>query len=116
MLNASSYKKRLNGENVPAGFHDPNWGPEACERYVRFPEILKIFTATAVGSRFAALASMICCMLKPYIRSPVVFILRLYAIWGRNRNILICFSVLLALEIAVKIVSLIVYLLIWKVT
>ncbi|KAI0811180.1 hypothetical protein BC629DRAFT_1732226 [Irpex lacteus] len=69
---------------ITVSFHDPNWGPEACERYVRFPEILKIFTATAVG---------------------IVFILRLYAIWGRNRNILICFSVLLALEIAVKIWS-----------
>ncbi|KAI0094105.1 hypothetical protein BDY19DRAFT_989608 [Irpex rosettiformis] len=69
---------------ITVSFHDPNWGPEACERYVRFPEIIKIFTATAVG---------------------IIFILRLYAIWGRSRIILVCFSVLLALEIAVKIWS-----------
>ena len=37
---------------ISVAFHDPKWGPAACDRYVLFPEVLKIFTATAVGSRF----------------------------------------------------------------
>ena len=32
------------------GWHDPNWSVSVCDRYVLFPEVLKVFTATAVGS------------------------------------------------------------------
>jgi hypothetical protein len=67
---------------VIVAFHDPSWGPAACNRYVLFPEVLKIFTATAVG---------------------IIFILRLYAIYSRSRTILVVFSLLLMLELAVKI-------------
>ena len=36
-------------------FHDPSWSKAACQRYVLYPEILKIFTATAVGSMFLSI-------------------------------------------------------------
>ena len=35
----------------------------------------------------------------------VIFILRLYAVYRRSRTILVCFSIFLAAEISVKIVS-----------
>ncbi|KAI0702336.1 hypothetical protein BC835DRAFT_1411160 [Cytidiella melzeri] len=60
---------------ITVGFHDPKWGPAECERYVRFPEYLKIFSATAVG------------------------------IYGRSRFILVSFIFLLLAEIGIKIWS-----------
>ena len=38
-------------------FHDP-WPKSVCQRYVLYPEILKIFTATAIGSEFVVLLLM----------------------------------------------------------
>ena len=32
-------------------FQDPDWSKAVCQRYVLYPEVLKIFTATAVGSK-----------------------------------------------------------------
>ncbi|KAL5521018.1 hypothetical protein ACEPAG_8940 [Sanghuangporus baumii] len=59
-----------------------NWPKSVCERYVLYPEILKVFTAAAIG---------------------VIFILRLYSIYGGSMVILVSFSVLLVAELAVKI-------------
>ncbi|RPD65341.1 hypothetical protein L226DRAFT_531073 [Lentinus tigrinus ALCF2SS1-7] len=67
---------------IIVAFHDPSWSKTACQRYVLYPEILKIFTATAVG---------------------VIFILRLYSIYSKSRAVLYGFSMLLVTELAVKI-------------
>ncbi|OBZ78450.1 hypothetical protein A0H81_02143 [Grifola frondosa] len=67
---------------IIVSFHDPNWGKAACDRYVLYPEVLKIFTAFAIG---------------------VIFILRLYSIYAKSRYILYSFSALLVAELAVKI-------------
>ncbi|KAI0340201.1 hypothetical protein BDW22DRAFT_1360739 [Trametopsis cervina] len=69
---------------ITVSFHDPNWGIPACDRYVLFPEIIKIFSCIAVGS---------------------IFTLRLYAVYGKSRTILFLFTALLAGEVAVKIWS-----------
>ncbi|KAL5483594.1 hypothetical protein ACEPAI_8826 [Sanghuangporus weigelae] len=66
---------------VIASFH-MNWPKSVCDRYVLFPEILKVFTAAAIG---------------------VIFILRLYSIYGGSMVILVTFSVLLVAELVVKI-------------
>ncbi|CDO77539.1 hypothetical protein BN946_scf184912.g38 [Trametes cinnabarina] len=34
---------------VIVSWHDPSWSKTTCQRYVLFPEVLKVFTATAVG-------------------------------------------------------------------
>ncbi|THG97319.1 hypothetical protein EW026_g4656 [Hermanssonia centrifuga] len=70
---------------VIVSFQDPSWGPSACNRFVLYPEALKIVTSFTIG---------------------VIFILRLYAIYSRSRVILIGFALLLFAEIALKIVSL----------
>ncbi|KAI0795650.1 hypothetical protein C8Q75DRAFT_460586 [Abortiporus biennis] len=66
---------------IIVSFHS-RWPVSVCNRYVLYPEILKIFTAFTIG---------------------VIFILRLYAIYSRNRIILITFTILLFAELAVKI-------------
>ncbi|OSD07869.1 hypothetical protein PYCCODRAFT_1381033 [Trametes coccinea BRFM310] len=67
---------------IIVSFNDPSWGKAACQRYVLYPEILKIFTATAVG---------------------LIFILRLYSIYSKRSIILYAFGGLLVAELAVKI-------------
>ncbi|KAI9067814.1 hypothetical protein FKP32DRAFT_226433 [Trametes sanguinea] len=67
---------------IIVSFNDPSWGKAACQRYVLYPEILKIFTATAVG---------------------LIFILRLYSIYSKRNIILFGFGGLLVAELAVKI-------------
>lgn len=37
---------------IIVSFHDPNWSKSVCNRYVLYPEILKIFTATAIGGLY----------------------------------------------------------------
>ncbi|KAH8075986.1 hypothetical protein BXZ70DRAFT_1013083 [Cristinia sonorae] len=66
---------------IIVSFHDP-WPKSVCSRYVLYPEILKIFTACAIG---------------------IIFILRLYSIYSRNVYILVSFTVMLVAELAVKI-------------
>ncbi|KAL0958504.1 hypothetical protein HGRIS_000646 [Hohenbuehelia grisea] len=65
---------------IIVSFHDP-WPESRCHRYVLYPEALKLFTSLAIG---------------------IIFILRLYAIYARNRIIIVCASLLLAGELAVK--------------
>ncbi|KAI0826983.1 hypothetical protein BC628DRAFT_1319159, partial [Trametes gibbosa] len=67
---------------IIVSFHDPSWSKATCQRYVLYPEILKIFTATAVGT---------------------IFILRLYSIYSKSNVILYGFGTLLILELAIKI-------------
>ena len=86
-------------------FHDP-WPKSVCQRYVQYPEILKIFTSTAIGGTLLPLPTAF----EPVSRltlhpSSVVFILRLYSIYSRNRVILVAFSIFLLFELSVKIVS-----------
>ncbi|KAF8993646.1 hypothetical protein BDQ17DRAFT_130354 [Cyathus striatus] len=66
---------------VIVSFHDP-WPKSVCDRYVLFPEALKIITSFTIG---------------------VVFILRIYAIYFRNKIIAGFACVLLATELGVKI-------------
>ncbi|KAI0765097.1 hypothetical protein C8Q74DRAFT_1286150 [Fomes fomentarius] len=67
---------------IIVSFHDPSWSKATCHRYVLYPEILKIFTATAVG---------------------LIFILRLYSIYSKSSLVLYSFSALLVIELAIKI-------------
>ncbi|KAI0325783.1 hypothetical protein GY45DRAFT_1329804 [Cubamyces sp. BRFM 1775] len=67
---------------IIVSFHDPSWSKAACQRYVLYPEVLKIFTATVVG---------------------LIFILRLYSIYSKRNIILYGFGTLLVAELAVKI-------------
>ncbi|KAH9896724.1 hypothetical protein C8Q73DRAFT_789048 [Cubamyces lactineus] len=67
---------------VIVSFQDPGWSKATCQRYVLYPEVLKVFTATAVG---------------------IIFILRLYSIYAKRTAILYGFGGLLAAELAVKI-------------
>ncbi|CDO77540.1 hypothetical protein BN946_scf184912.g39 [Trametes cinnabarina] len=67
---------------IIVSFNDPSWSKAACQRYVLYPEVLKIFTATAVG---------------------LIFILRLYSIYSKRNIILYGFGGLLIAELAVKI-------------
>ncbi|KAL5505052.1 hypothetical protein ACEPAH_7715 [Sanghuangporus vaninii] len=66
---------------IIASFH-MDWPKSVCDRYVLYPEILKVFTAAAIG---------------------VIFILRLYSIYGGSMVVLVTFSVLLVAELVVKI-------------
>ncbi|KAI0365967.1 hypothetical protein BV20DRAFT_1055994 [Pilatotrama ljubarskyi] len=67
---------------VIVSFHDPSWSKATCQRYVLYPEVLKIFTATVVG---------------------LIFILRLYSIYSKRNIILYSFGALLVAELGVKI-------------
>ncbi|KAH9849633.1 hypothetical protein C2E23DRAFT_888117 [Lenzites betulinus] len=67
---------------IIVSFHDPSWSKATCQRYVLYPEVLKIFTATAVG---------------------VIFILRLYSIYSKSNVVLYGFGALLVLELGIKI-------------
>ncbi|KAF4581740.1 hypothetical protein EYR40_002756 [Pleurotus pulmonarius] len=65
---------------IIVSFHDP-WPKSICNRYVLFPEALKLFTSLAIG---------------------IIFILRLYAIYSGSRTIVVCAGLLLAAELGVK--------------
>ncbi|KAI0746632.1 hypothetical protein C8Q80DRAFT_1354782 [Daedaleopsis nitida] len=67
---------------IIVSFHDPSWSKATCQHYILYPEILKIFTATAVG---------------------FIFILRLYSIYSKSTGVLYSFTGLLIFELAVKI-------------
>ncbi|KAF8885340.1 hypothetical protein BD779DRAFT_1673744 [Infundibulicybe gibba] len=66
---------------IIVSFHD-NWEKSVCNRYVLYPEALKIVTAFTIG---------------------VIFILRVYAMYGRSQVVLIGGGTLLIAELAVKI-------------
>ncbi|KAL1941568.1 hypothetical protein VTO73DRAFT_7007 [Trametes versicolor] len=67
---------------IIVSFHDPSWSKATCQRYVLYPEALKIVTSTAIG---------------------LIFILRLYSIYSKRNLILYVFGTLLVTELAVKI-------------
>ncbi|THH08675.1 hypothetical protein EW145_g2543 [Phellinidium pouzarii] len=67
---------------VIVSFNDPGWSKSVCNRYVLYPEILKIFTSAAIG---------------------VIFSLRLYSLYGGSLVMLSTVMVLLLAELAVKI-------------
>ncbi|KAM5534753.1 hypothetical protein V8D89_011617 [Ganoderma adspersum] len=67
---------------IIVSFHDPSWSKAACQHYVLYPEVLKVFTATTVG---------------------IIFILRLYAIYSKSKAVLYGFTALLLMELGIKI-------------
>ncbi|THH31439.1 hypothetical protein EUX98_g2761 [Antrodiella citrinella] len=66
---------------VIVSFHS-SWPKSVCNRYVLYPEILKIFTACVIG---------------------VIFILRLYSIYAKNVGVLVFFTLMLLGELGTKI-------------
>ncbi|KAF8737110.1 hypothetical protein AX14_013466 [Amanita brunnescens Koide BX004] len=66
---------------IIVSFHDP-WSKSVCDRYILFPEAVKIVTSFAIG---------------------VVFILRLYAIYQRSMVVVTLGCLLLTAELGVKI-------------
>ncbi|KAG5728827.1 hypothetical protein E4T56_gene15648, partial [Termitomyces sp. T112] len=68
---------------IIVSFHDP-WSKSVCDRYVLFPEALKVVTSFTIG---------------------VIFILRLYAIYYRSLTVAVSGGILLAAELAIKIWS-----------
>lgn len=58
------------------------WSPEACHKFIRYPESLKIATSFAVGA---------------------IFIVRIYAIYSRNMMMVVLGGVCLAAELIVKL-------------
>ncbi|KAH9918705.1 uncharacterized protein BXZ73DRAFT_105103 [Epithele typhae] len=67
---------------IIVSFQDPDWGKPACERYILYPEVLKIFISATIG---------------------IIFILRLYSIYSKSKVVLYSFTMLLATELAIKI-------------
>ncbi|KAF8661197.1 hypothetical protein AX16_001477 [Volvariella volvacea WC 439] len=78
---ANRYLSPLGYIVIIVSFHDP-WPKDICNRYVLYPEALKIVTAFAIG---------------------VIFIVRLHGIYARSWTVVVGGSVLLAAELAVKI-------------
>ncbi|KAG6872449.1 hypothetical protein C0995_009706 [Termitomyces sp. Mi166 len=68
---------------VDPAFHDP-WSKSVCDRYVLFPEALKVVTSFTTG---------------------VLFILRLYAIYSRSLTVAVLGGIFLAAELGIKIWS-----------
>ncbi|KIM38019.1 hypothetical protein M413DRAFT_249814 [Hebeloma cylindrosporum] len=66
---------------IIVSFHHP-WSKEVCNRYILFPEALKIVTAFVIG---------------------VIFTMRIYAIYSGRLTIVLFVACLLAAELAVKI-------------
>ncbi|TEB29155.1 hypothetical protein FA13DRAFT_1793261 [Coprinellus micaceus] len=66
---------------IIVSFHHP-WSPDVCNRYILFPEALKVVTAFVIG---------------------VIFLMRLYALYGGNRAIMALGATLLLAEIVIKI-------------
>lgn len=68
---------------IITSFHQP-WSKEVCNRYVLFPEALKIVTSFTIG---------------------VVFIIRTYAIYSRSTTVAVVGALCLAVELGIKIWS-----------
>ncbi|KAF6756483.1 hypothetical protein DFP72DRAFT_810580 [Ephemerocybe angulata] len=66
---------------IIASFH-MNWPVSTCERYVLYPEALKVVTTFVIG---------------------LIFVLRVYAIYGKNKLVGCAGGALLAAELGVKI-------------
>ncbi|KIK70025.1 hypothetical protein GYMLUDRAFT_34453, partial [Collybiopsis luxurians FD-317 M1] len=66
---------------VTVSFHDPDWSESACERYVLYPQCVRLVHVAVVG---------------------IYFIMRLYAIYERNRWVLGLCIASLSVLIAVK--------------
>ncbi|KAK2464642.1 hypothetical protein APHAL10511_003335 [Amanita phalloides] len=66
---------------IIVSFHD-RWSDAVCDRYILFPEALKISTSLAIG---------------------VIFILRLYALYQGRKIVVVLGSILLAGELGIKI-------------
>ncbi|TFK23018.1 hypothetical protein FA15DRAFT_757574 [Coprinopsis marcescibilis] len=66
---------------IIVSFHQP-WSIEVCDRYILFPEALKVVTASVVG---------------------VIFVLRIHAIYNRGLVVTLFAAAMLVVEIAVKI-------------
>ncbi|KAJ3519649.1 hypothetical protein NMY22_g13106 [Coprinellus aureogranulatus] len=66
---------------IIASFH-MDWPIATCERYILYPEALKIIMTSVIG---------------------VIFVLRLYAIYGKSKTIAAAGGALLVTELAVKI-------------
>lgn len=60
-----------------------DWAPATCERYVLYPEALKIVITLVIG---------------------IIFVLRLYAIYGKNLTVAATGGALLVAELSIKIV------------
>jgi len=88
-------------EGAFIAFHDPSWTKATCERYVLFPEALKVVTSFVIGGEYWIHVHY-AMMLK---QSPVIFILRLYGIYSQSYSIAAFAAVLLVAELAVKIVG-----------
>ncbi|KAE9398732.1 hypothetical protein BT96DRAFT_939905 [Gymnopus androsaceus JB14] len=67
---------------VTVGFQDPHWGEEKCERYVLYPQYVRLVVTVAIG---------------------IYFIMRLYAIYQLNPLVLVVSIVCLCALVAVKI-------------
>ncbi|PPR01532.1 hypothetical protein CVT24_001844 [Panaeolus cyanescens] len=67
---------------IIVSFHDSTWTKEVCNRYILYPEALKVVTTSVIGA---------------------IFILRLFAIYSRSFFIVLVGSALLAAELALKI-------------
>ena len=61
-----------------------DWPTETCDRYILYPEALKIVITLVIG---------------------IIFILRLYAIYGKSTLVAVVGMVLLVAELCIKIVS-----------
>ncbi|RDB17476.1 hypothetical protein Hypma_001601 [Hypsizygus marmoreus] len=68
---------------IITSFHQP-WSKEVCNRYVLYPEALKVVTSFTIG---------------------VIFILRLFAIYSRSKSIAALGCLALAAELGIKIWS-----------
>ncbi|TEB31074.1 hypothetical protein FA13DRAFT_1791786 [Coprinellus micaceus] len=66
---------------IIASFH-MDWPPETCDRYILYPEALKIVITLVIG---------------------IIFILRLYAIYGKSTVVAVVGMVLLVAELCIKI-------------
>ncbi|KDQ22140.1 hypothetical protein PLEOSDRAFT_163045 [Pleurotus ostreatus PC15] len=80
MASFNRYLSPLGYIVIIVSFHDP-WPKSICNRYVLFPEALKVCTSVAIG---------------------IIFILRLYAIYSGSRIIVVCAGLLLAAQLGVK--------------
>jgi len=87
--------------SIYIAFHDPSWTKATCERYVLFPEALKVVTSFVIGGNcWTAIFQT-----NKLNESTVIFILRLYAIYSRSSLIAAFGAALLVAELAVKIVG-----------
>ncbi|ESK96298.1 hypothetical protein Moror_7084 [Moniliophthora roreri MCA 2997] len=67
---------------IIVAFHDPRWSDTDCERWIRYPQILRLVIFLSLGG---------------------YFVLRLYALWGRHKNVLWLSCMLMIAFTGVKI-------------